>query len=97
MELVADAADRGINGELIIATGEAVFARDLVHQLFELHGLNYRDHIKEMVTDNEIKDPSDSPPFRADLRRLQELVGRRPRQTILDICEEVLEARRGHH
>ena len=90
MDLAISASDRGLNEDLIFASGKTVFARDLVDSLFLEFGLNYRNHVVEKHL-GDIIDAN----WRADVSKMTSLLERAPRVSIYDTCLNILEVKYG--
>jgi GDPmannose 4,6-dehydratase len=83
MDLAVTAMDRGETGELLFASGETRDARPFVERLFARHGLDAAAHVRttaDVPYDRFVVDISDT------VRRL----GYAPRETIDDVCDEIL-------
>ncbi|MBP2307296.1 NAD-dependent epimerase/dehydratase family protein [Azospirillum melinis] len=86
MDIAVDVAERAPAGHYCVATGSTWTGRTMVQALFARHGLNYA---------NFIDAPSEVPApgyFQVTLNKLETAIGRRPRQSILDVCENMLTA-----
>lgn len=86
MDIAVDVAERAPTGHYCVATGSTWTGRAMAQALFARHGLNYADFI-------------DAPPevpapgyFQVTLNKLEAAIGRRPRQSVLDVCESMLTA-----
>jgi GDPmannose 4,6-dehydratase len=87
MEIVADLSAAPFVPEVILASGQAVYARSAVSELFARHGLNASDHIVE----DRPTEMQASAGFQVRLGRLEELA-RRPSKTMFDVVNELIEA-----
>jgi GDPmannose 4,6-dehydratase len=87
MEIVADLSAAPFAPEVILASGQAVYARSAVAELFASHGLKADDHI---VEDRPTRAQA-SAGFQVRLDRLEELA-RRPSKTMFDVVSELFEA-----
>jgi GDPmannose 4,6-dehydratase len=87
MDLAIDVAERSDVGEIVMASGKTWHGRDAVQQIFARYGLDARDHIVEALP------PCDpGPEFRVNIDRLASATGRRPRRSVFDIVDEMVEA-----
>lgn len=77
--------------DFIFASGETTSARALVKSLFAKFGLDYRNHMIEKNADNKIDKE-----WRADISKMEELLGCRPRISIYDVCLKILESKYGY-
>lgn len=77
--------------DFIFASGETTYARALVKSLFAKFGLDYRNHMMEKNADNKI-----DVEWRADISKMEELLGCRPRIPIYDVCLKILESKHGY-
>jgi GDPmannose 4,6-dehydratase len=87
MELMSEMAEAAPGEDLIIATGKTWHARHFAEQLFARHGVDYRRHIEE-------RQPKTDPPavdFCASTAKLARILGKVPRQSILEVCDRILE------
>jgi GDPmannose 4,6-dehydratase len=83
MELAVTAMDRGETGELLFASGETRDARPFVQRLFARHGLDADDHVS---TADDV--PYDR--FEVDISDTVRRLGYAPRETIDDVCDEIV-------
>lgn len=86
MDIAVDVAERAPPGHYCVATGNTWTGRAMVRALFARHGLDYTDFIDA---------PPETPApgyFHVTPDKLETAIGRRPRQSILDICESMLAA-----
>jgi GDPmannose 4,6-dehydratase len=87
MQIVADLSSGPFVPELILASGQAVYARDTVATLFASHGLSAEDHI---VEDQPSRSRA-SAGFQVRIDRLASLA-RRPSKTVFDVVNELIDA-----
>jgi GDPmannose 4,6-dehydratase len=87
MDIVADLAAAPFVPELILASGEAVYARAAVSTLFARHGLKADDHIVE----DRPSRSEEAAGFQVRIDRLEGLA-RRPTKTVFDVVNELIEA-----
>ena len=89
MDIVVDMALRGAPHEVVMASGRTVYAREVVSEIFARYGLDARRHLLEDLAPAE-----PGPEFMVGIDRLVEASGRRPRKTVADIVDDMLEAQR---
>jgi GDPmannose 4,6-dehydratase len=87
MQIVADLSAAPFVPEVILASGQPVYARSAVSALFAGHGLKADDHIVE----DRPTQAQASAGFQVRLDRLEGLA-RRPRRTVFDVVNELIEA-----
>lgn len=92
MDIAIIAGDICPHEDFIFASGKTSSARVLVKSLFENFGLDYRNHIIEKNADNKIDSQ-----WRADISKMEKLLGCRPRIPIYDVCLKILESKYGYH
>lgn len=85
MELVSKAMQIGFNEDLVIATGDTVYAADAVNALFAAHGHNYRDYL-EVAVEAAQRGPV---PFIVDVGKLAASVGGKPVTGFRRLVEEI--------
>jgi len=85
MELTADLLRADRPTDVIFATGAPTHAAQLATELAAAAGL----------APPPAADPSSKPPFRADIGRLRDLVGRVPRERAFDVASWILRERHG--
>lgn len=84
MDIAVDVAEQAPPGHYCVATGHTWIGREMVQALFARHGMDYVDHIDA---------PAETPAtglFHVSLEKLEIAIGRRPRISILDVCEAML-------
>jgi GDPmannose 4,6-dehydratase len=86
MDIAIDIAEKAPNDDFVLASGKTWHAREAVDALFRGHGLNYRDHIRELAPDREL-----GPEFRVSLARLQAMIARQPVASLFAIVDEMVE------
>ncbi len=89
MDIVVDIALRGAPHEVVVASGMTVYAREVVSGIFARYGLDARRHLLEDLAPAE-----PGPQFMVGIDCLLEASGRRPRKTVADIVDDMLEAQR---
>lgn len=86
MTLVADHCDTLRGQDVVLATGQTVWARDVVDELFAQHGLATRDHIRTFVHHQRL--PASR--WQADTGQLQRLTGTAPMMSGVAVFQEIL-------
>lgn len=86
MRLVVDIADRAPGNDFVLATGVTLWARQFVEHLFLRYGLNAVNHVFPRSSTPTTKPRR----WRADVSRLNQILGCTPRITIQDVCDEIL-------
>ncbi len=89
MGLLVEMAELAPGEDFVLGTGTATYARKLVDQLFQRYGLEYQRHFVE----SGAAGASINKPYKVDTRKLQERIGRAPRQNIYDVCRIILEVK----
>jgi GDP-D-mannose dehydratase len=84
MKLMYDASVLDSGHDLIIASGKTTYARRLVEELFEIKGLDYRNHVVEI---NHLQ--GDIAPYQVDISNLIKTVGT-PNTDIFKVIQEML-------
>jgi GDPmannose 4,6-dehydratase len=87
MEIVADLGSAPFAPDVILASGHAVYARDVVAALFAGHGLKAEDHIVE----GQPTRSQASAGFQVRIDRLERLA-RRPSKTVFDVINALIDA-----
>lgn len=87
-DLMVEVAEASPWEDVVMATGTATQAEELVATLFARHGLEYRNHLQAEGGKGVLTQP----PYRVQLDRLKDRVGRVPTNTILEVCERMLES-----
>jgi GDPmannose 4,6-dehydratase len=85
MELVSKVMQLGLNEDLVIATGDTVYAADAVSALFSAHGLDFRDCL-DVAAEAGKAEPA---PFIADIGKLAAVVGGRPTADFQRLVENI--------
>jgi hypothetical protein len=87
MDIVADLSATPFASEVILASGQAVYARSAVAELFARHGLKADDHVVE-------DRPAQAQAWAGFQVRLDRLEGlaRRPSKTGFDVVNDLIEA-----
>ena len=85
MELASKAMQIGINEDLVIATGDTVYAADAVNALFAAHDLDYCDFL-DVEADAVRGGP---PPFNANIGKLAASVGALPVTRFQRLAEDI--------
>jgi GDPmannose 4,6-dehydratase len=85
MELVSKAMQIGLNEDLVIATGDTVYAADAVKELFAAHGHDYSDYLEVAAEVTQGK-PA---PFNADVEKLATCVGSKPLTRFRRLVEDI--------
>lgn len=88
MALIADHCDALRGHDVVLATGNTVWARDVVTDLFALHGLAVADHIRTAAGHG----PLEATRWQADNARLQRLTGTRPALSGVAVFQEILQS-----
>tara|TARA_B100000795_G_scaffold267731_1_gene253182 strand:- start:4349 stop:5347 length:999 start_codon:yes stop_codon:yes gene_type:complete len=91
MDIAISASDRRLHEDFIFASGETVFARDLVKSLFLAFGLDYRNHVTEK-TSGEFAEAH----WKADISKMSRMLERTPKIPIYDTCLKILESKYGY-
>lgn len=91
MALMADHCDALRGHDVVLATGHTVWAREVVTDLFALHGLAVADHIRTTAAG---RGPQEATRWQADNTRLQRLTGARPTLSGLAVFQEILQSAR---
>lgn len=87
MSIIADLVQKNCITDMIIATGQPIYARNFVEKLFAHFQLNANDYILSA----EKIDRSSLEPVTADISRLKKELNIKPIVTIQEICFEILE------
>ncbi|MHB8885473.1 MAG: GDP-mannose 4,6-dehydratase [Methylovirgula sp.] len=87
MDIMADIALNSDVPEVILASGTTWHARSAVRLLFARHGLDFRDHIGEVLPP---RDPG--PEFHVDVGQLSGFAGRRPLQQLTQLVDRMVDA-----
>ena len=87
MDIVADLGAAAFAPEIILASGQAVYARSVVTQLFARHGLQAEDHV---IEDHPSRAQVGAK-FQVRLARLESLA-RRPSKTVFDVVNALIDA-----
>lgn len=88
MDIVAAVACRAPGKDLVLATGETLWAREFVNTLFQKYGLRWDDHLTERFP---AQDPSGRPlGWHVDLSALSAAAGVTPTRTIYDVADDIL-------
>ncbi|QBR71730.1 hypothetical protein CU048_11090 [Beijerinckiaceae bacterium] len=91
MDIVVDVAERCNLAEVILASGKTWYGRSAIEELFARHDLDFRAHIVEMLPRS---DPG--PEFHVDIGCLIKATGRRPKQQLGEMVDQMIEAIAGH-
>lgn len=83
MDLAVMSIDRGMAGEVLFASGRTYDARPFVRSLFDRHGLDVDAHL---VTSTD--HPYER--YEVDISETIERLGHQPRETIYDVCDEII-------
>lgn len=86
MGVVRDLASRAPGDDFVLATGNSIWAADLVEALFARHGLSWREHVIEDVPAVHHRPE----PNTVDLSKLRTAIGRVPAKGIMAICDDML-------
>lgn len=86
MTIVADIAEGSPGTDLLLATGQTLWAEEFVDTLFKKYGRSRKDHLIERLAPQNERPPS----WRADVSALSKAIGRRPVRTIYDVAENIL-------
>jgi len=87
MEIVADLGSAPFAPDVILASGHAVYARDVVAALFAGQGLKAEDHIVEDLPTRSQATAG----FQVRIDRLERLA-RRPSKTVFDVINALIDA-----
>jgi GDPmannose 4,6-dehydratase len=90
-DIMIEILERLSGQDFTIARGCSSYARGLVQNVFELYGLDYRNHIMERTHLNTPFQPD----FLADNSKLRRSLGRSPECDILQVCQRILHAKYG--
>ena len=85
MGIVADLAEMSDEADVMVASGQSWYARDAVHHLFSIYGIN-PSCLQEASPTNSAASLS----FHAVLNRLKQGVGRTPHRQIQDIADSII-------
>ena len=85
MDIVVDILDKVPGEDFVLATGDCIYARDLVRTLFNNYGLDYQAHLRERINTQE-----SAKPYVASLDKLQTYLGKRPQINIYEVCKKIL-------
>ena len=86
MDICIDLMESGLQGDYILAHDVTWFGRDMASALFSRYGLAAAEHISEQFT----TPLSPSEFFQPSNAALERDLNRKPRQGILDVCEDIL-------
>lgn len=90
MDIVIDVIEKAISEDFVLGRGVCTYARDLVFNIFNDFGLNYKNHLRERVNPNS---PHNAP-YKVDTTKLVKHVGRKPEVDIYEVCKEIIGAER---
>jgi GDPmannose 4,6-dehydratase len=86
MEIFARIAVRAPGSDLLLATGDTLWAEDFADTLFGGYGLSRKKHLRERMAP-----PAERPPkWQADLSALSAGIGGRPVRTVYDVADDIL-------
>jgi len=91
MDLAILVSDGDFHEDFIFASGEAIYARDLVKSLFLEFGLDYMNHLKEINQGQYV--PAE---WRADISKMSRFLGCQPMVPIYNTCLKILETNYGY-
>jgi GDPmannose 4,6-dehydratase len=91
MDLAILVSDGNLHEDFIFASGEAIYARDLVKSLFFEFGLDYMNHFKEINQGEYV--PVE---WRADISKMSRFLGCQPVVPIYNTCLKILETNYGY-
>ncbi len=86
MEIVLALAKARISEDFVLASGVTWHARQFVEALFSYHNMEWRAFIEEKNAG-----PSTQPFFQVSTAHLQKRLGIKPKKSILDVCEEIIQ------
>lgn len=89
MDIAVDLALNAEPANHVVATGRSMLGRELAERLYASRGLDYRRHVK-VEGDGRGGEVS---PYMVNLEALSSSIGRAPRRSILDVCQEMLAAK----
>lgn len=89
MAVLADIAARAPGQDFVLATGEPLWAADVVAELFGKFGLRAEQHIRE----KSLVEGRAACPTTADISKLRSVLGYAPQRRILEVCEHLLRDR----
>lgn len=85
MEMSIRAMEVGLDGEYIVSTGQTLWAAAAVEDLFDSHGLDYKQWLQAPA----ITAAPEAVPFFADSSRLTDALSYRPRLGFSELVEEI--------
>jgi len=91
MGIAIKVSDSKLHEDFVLASGQTIFARNLVKDLFMTFGLDYKNHVIETDVINQLG--SD---WRADVSKLDAMLGCRANISIYETCLEILLKKYGH-
>jgi GDPmannose 4,6-dehydratase len=85
MNIAIRLSDRDLPEDFIFASGNTMFARDFVSNLFLKFGLDYQNHIIEKNYNDE-----NLPEWNADISKMRSVLGCSPKISIFETCYQIL-------
>ncbi len=87
MDICIDLMERGLEGDYVLAHDTTWFGRDMAAALFLRYGLAASEHVSERFS----TPLAPSEPFQPSNAALERDLKRKPQQSILDVCEDILQ------
>ena len=88
MDIVIEILEKAPGEDFVLASGVCTYAKNLVEALFKGYNLDYRKHFKERYGNQH--DKLFQEPFKVEMSKLYEKVGRVPNVKIEKLCEKIL-------
>jgi GDPmannose 4,6-dehydratase len=88
MDLVFEISSQAIGNDFVVATGNTLFGKDFVSELFSRYGLRAEDHVNE--TSAVINQNKFELPWKVSCEKLKRYTSRAPLRGVYEICDEIL-------
>lgn len=88
MDLVVEISHQAIGHDFVMATGNTLFGKDFVSELFSRYGLRAENHINEtstVINLNKVEHP-----WKVSCEKLGRYISRVPSREVYEICDEIL-------
>jgi GDP-D-mannose dehydratase len=88
MDLVFEISRQAIGEDFVVATGNTLFGKDFVSELFSRYRLRAENHINE--TSDVINQNKFELPWKVSCEKLNRYISRVPSRGVYEICDEIL-------
>ena len=88
MDVVFEISRQAIGDDFVVATGNTLFGKDFVSELFSRYGLRAENHINE--TSAVINQNKFERPWQVSCEKLSRYISRAPSRDVYEICDEIL-------